>query len=398
MHCQNLRPGHQRPGEFVKSGQISSDHQRRPENAPQGHHGHLFVRGEPGAVFRVVILQNRPDRKHVGIRPVPRAGMAGPSFRAGKHIVQKLPPVPEIVGDPPHIAGLPVKARVFSQRGAGADRQHHFPSAASERFADHLQLARLPGHFPADIVQLDKVDFPFGVQRENAVVVGSAARMLRIQPVHVRIPLADVGGLRDLSGGIFASVNRKIPVYRESRNPAHDMDAEFQAERVDIFGERPESLSARGGGKTVDGGNQPPVFVHGQFLKRNIVMGFGLRSGPLDIDHNIFPAVGLQVFRHPFGVLPYGVLRHSRAVAVPAVPSHRRPSDHGLFCAVHHSVSLPLRGFCKPAAPSFRAARGFSVRSVWYHRPASFSRDRPRFLRGKSKRNARTQRHSAFWR
>ena len=125
-------------------------------------------------------------------------------------------------------------------------------------------------------------------------------------------------------------------VGRHAGHAAHDVDAELQAQAVDIIRQGLEACAVCGGGEAVHGGEETAIFVH-------IQGGEGLilvieRSGliPLDVHHHILPAVVLQVLGHVVRILADDILGNSGAVAVPAVPAHRGMlCDHNKYLRVH---------------------------------------------------------------
>src|SRR5699024_10283341 len=130
-------------------------------------------------------------REHVGVRPMSRSGVSAPCLGALKHIVKKIPSVPEIVGYPPHVGVLLQKLRLRKLCGSGRKTQDHIPAAVLDGGRYKLYLALVPV-VAADVVYLDKVNSPLGVQLENAVVVVPCALAVCVSAVHIRIPPADV--------------------------------------------------------------------------------------------------------------------------------------------------------------------------------------------------------------
>lgn len=80
---------------------------------------------------------------------------------------------------------------------------------------------------------------------------------------------------------------------------------------------------------SVPGGDQPPVGVDVQRRAVVVAVAAGRGVGPVDVDHDGVPAVGPQVLREELGVRENLRLGDGRAVAVPAVPAHRRAGDIG---------------------------------------------------------------------
>ena len=250
--------------------------------------------------------------------------MDAPFLRPFEHRLQQAPVVPEVVRDAPHV-GIRLQVLGFRQRrGTGAEAQHDLPSASAAGFGDQLDLPAAAGILPGDVVALDEVHAPFRVEAEDAAVVGGRVRCIAPEAVHIGIPHAD--GVRISCGmaEIRAVRDGQVPVRRHSGQAPHDMDAEFQAQAVDIVCQRPESRAACGAGEPVDRRQQPAESVHGQLGKGLIAVVDGRGLVPLDIHHDVLPAEGFQFTCHVFRVPADNVLRDGGTVAVPAVPAHGR--------------------------------------------------------------------------
>ena len=118
--------------------------------------------------------------------------------------------------------------------------------------------------------------------------------------------------------------NRGVPRHGLPRNAAHDMDAELQAERVNVAGQRLEAFPVSRRRKPVDGRDQAAVFVHVEMRLGIVPARARVWLRPLDIHDDVLPAVGEQVLRHVAGVGLDLCLGHRGAIAVPTVPAHRR--------------------------------------------------------------------------
>ena len=114
-----------------------------------------------------------------------------------------------------------------------------------------------------------------------------------------------------------------VLVDRLTRDAAHGVDAELEAEVVDRTGEWPEPLATSRRGKAVDRRQQPAESVHLEGDERPVDRGSGLRLVPLDVDHDVLPAVRSQMRGHVRGALDHLVLGDTGAVDIPAVPAHR---------------------------------------------------------------------------
>ncbi len=186
----------------------------------------------------------------------------------------------------------------------------------------------LPVRGPRDVVGLDVVHAPTGIQFQNRIVVILRAGAAQIDTVHVGVPRADGSGIRDIAGPRLAAEDRQIRLHRLPGNTAHNVDAEAQPQAVDVIGQRPEAAAARRRREPVHRRNQPAILVHGELRAGAVTVGLGVRLGPLDVDDHILPAVLLQVLGHITGVGPHFRLGHGGAVRVPTVPAHRRSGCH----------------------------------------------------------------------
>ena len=229
--------------------------------------------------------------------------MDTPLFRPLKHALQQFPFVPEIVRDPPHIRpGFQVLCPV-QRRRSGAQAQNHIPAAFPARGGDHLDFLLAVRILPGNVITLYKVHTPLGIEPENAVIICPCLRRIAFQTVHIRIPQADGMGIRHLITGGVAVLDGQVQVSRHPWHSPHNMNAEFQAHFVDLIRQQSESPSPGCAGKPVLRGDKPAEAVHPELRKRVIFMAVRVRSRPLDIHNNIFPAILFQVLCHIFGVL-----------------------------------------------------------------------------------------------
>jgi len=164
-----------------------------------------------------------------------------------------------------------------------------------------------------------------GVEPDDGIVVrlGSGARHFEARTYRCS------NGTRSTcwrSGGMDrGAFHRRVPRYGLPRNAAHDMNAELQAERVHIVGQRLKTLPIGRRGKPVDGRNQPAVFVHVE-MRLGIVPA-GARVGS---DHWISTTMLLPA-REEAGastcnrrwLSPCASVTEG-AIAVPTVPAHWR--------------------------------------------------------------------------
>ena len=170
--------------------------------------------------------------------------MDAPFFRPLKHPLEQPPLVPEVVRDAPHVRVFLQMLRLFQRRRAGRQRQHNVPSAGAAGVGNDLDFPLAVRIFARDVVTLDEIHAPFGVHAEDAVIVRARFGHIAPQAVHIRIPRADAVWIRDLVAALPAPQNRQVPMRRHPRHPAHDVDAEFQPQRMHIIRQRLEAFSA----------------------------------------------------------------------------------------------------------------------------------------------------------
>lgn len=171
-------------------------------------------------------------------------GVDAPFLRPLKHPFEQPPLVPEVVRDAPHVRVFLQMLRLFQRRRAGRQRQYNVPPAGAAGVGNDLDFPLAVRIFARDVVALDEIHAPFGVHAEDAVIVRARFGHIAPQAVHIRIPRADAVWIRDLVAALLAPQNRQVPVRRHPRHPAHDVDAEFQPQRMHIIRQRLEAFSA----------------------------------------------------------------------------------------------------------------------------------------------------------
>ena len=193
----------------------------------------------------------------------------------------------------------------------------------------------------ADIIAFDKVHSPGGVKLQKRVIVGLAFWCI-LHAVHIRIPAADGTWVGDLICGYIRPFDRGVQMGGNPRDAPHDMDAEFQSQAVDVFGQRREAFSAGGGREAFRIRQQTGKFVCFQCGKRNILelcsLGACAVGVPLNVNHDIFPAVFLQMRRHVLRIAAYLRFVDCGVVVIVAVPAHRRVFGKIVF--VHNRFLL----------------------------------------------------------
>ena len=85
------------------------------------------------------------------------------------------------------------------------------------------------GVFAGDVVALDEVHAPLGIELEDAVIVALGQGMILLDAVHIRVPGADGIGVGHIGAGHVRALDRQAAVRRHAGQTAHDMNAEFEA-------------------------------------------------------------------------------------------------------------------------------------------------------------------------
>ncbi len=102
------------------------------------------------------------------------------------------------------------------------------------------------------------------------------------------------------------------------------MDAEFETFAVDVIGKRLEALTIGGRREAIHGGLQAAKIIHGKFGAGAIAMRFRIRLRPLDVDHDVLPAMLLQILRHVIGIGFHFGFGDAGAERIPTIPTHGR--------------------------------------------------------------------------
>ena len=193
------------------------------------------------------------------------------------------------------------------------------------------------------VVDLEEVEVPGGEQIELRVIPGLRARMGLVQAVVVRIPLAHVVEIGYILGGVVGAAYGQILVHGDTRDAAHHVHAELQAQFVDGGGERAESLAVGGTRETHWVGQLTAALVENQRCVVVVSMCTGSRVIPVDVDDQRVPAGAFQVFSHEPRVGQQLVFGEGRAIGIPAVPAHRRaPCLRKALRKIRHRILLSL--------------------------------------------------------
>ena len=195
--------------------------------------------------------------------------------------------------------------RLLNGRGPRRKAEHDAPPGAINRAAEHFDFMRrgIGGRArracARDVIDLDVIHAPCGIQLKQTVVICLRGRTVRACAEHIAVPFADGVRHGDLVCRRVRAPYRRAGVNRLPRNAAHDMDAEFHPHRMNLRCNRGKTLAAGRGWKAVLRREQPPVFVHAQLCERDVFASrsrAGRRLVPLDVAYNVFPAERQQLF------------------------------------------------------------------------------------------------------
>src|SRR5215467_12923973 len=156
----------QRGGRRIVARKVPSENQWRTKNAPQRHDCLLLVGSELGRRSASFYTRHAQlaEREHIRIGPsVALSNERCPVARVIELLPEKLPVIPEIVGDAPH---LRVLLKEFSFRKRCRPRrnaEHHWTSSFVHRLTERLHLRRLI-QVTSHVVGLDEVHAPRRVE------------------------------------------------------------------------------------------------------------------------------------------------------------------------------------------------------------------------------------------
>ena len=90
-------------------------------------------------------------------------------------------------------------------------------------------------------------------------------------------------------------------------NPPHDMDTEFQPQVMDLICQGLKAPSIHAGRKLIGARQQAAKSIHFILAKGDVLElithGGSVVSVPLDVHHNIFPAILFQMLGHKGGIV-----------------------------------------------------------------------------------------------
>src|SRR5882762_6039711 len=120
------------------------------------------------------------------------------------------------------------------------------------------------------------------------------------------------------------------------------MNAKFQAERMNVIANRLESFSATGRWESILRRNVPSICI--QRVNRSFGISFrgGIGHKPFHVNGHVLPTQWFQMFGEPLRVSLELLFVDRRAVAVPAVPAHRRRFGQylGVFCFLRGDLHI----------------------------------------------------------
>ena len=145
QHGQQIAVGQKCQRPVVHLREISADHERRAKHAPEAHHRLLLIFCERCHPF-IVILELSADHthgKHITVRIAARLHVIQPGLTAPEHRLEKLPAVPEVIRNAPHIGIVRILIGARQLRRSRGQRKHNRPPRLHDRPVDH------PGFLPA---------------------------------------------------------------------------------------------------------------------------------------------------------------------------------------------------------------------------------------------------------
>ena len=211
---------------------------------PQCHHRSLFVTGELCIPWfaKSWIGPQSSKRQHIRIRPAPGSDIWSPCRSSLELRQQSLRPfqalhdapmIPDIIAGSPHFSIFRYLLCMLQSGWAGRQAQHDGSSRFADCLADHAYFARLI-RMIRNAIDFDKVHAPGGIQAQDRIVVCLTGGVFS----HSEIVSAPGTGIRFI--GCIARVklragDSQVLLDGFFRNPAQNVNSEFQAERVDII-------------------------------------------------------------------------------------------------------------------------------------------------------------------
>src|SRR5690554_154175 len=102
-----------------------------------------------------------------------------------------------------------------------------------------------------NIINLDIIDTPSGVELENGVIIFLGTRFCGINTVHISIPITDTIDISNIGCCIICPQNLRFLGYSLARNTPQNVDSEFQSQAMDIISQWFKTLTISCTGKTV---------------------------------------------------------------------------------------------------------------------------------------------------
>src|SRR4051812_21645723 len=92
--------------------------------------------------------------------------------------------------------------------------------------------------------------------------------------------------------------DREVGFHGPPGNSTHDVNAELQTEAMYVVRQRLKPKPAGGGRKTVRSRDEPAISIHREVGVFAVSVRLRMLLRPLDIYHDVIPAVLLQPLRH----------------------------------------------------------------------------------------------------
>ena len=244
VHLMILFVCEQRECERIVLRHLASEEERRMADAPQGHHGQLFVLCEVGPVSCIAVgisrvgycRSNLSERQHVAVSIVARTTDAAPEVGFGEDGIDGTPVVPQVVHHAPHVGILKTSVGILELGLARAERENDGPSCLVDSTANHAYLVGIER--TREVVDLQEIDTPLGIEVHDAVVV-ELSELVVAHPQVIAQPSARRCGaiIYRCPWCAFAAFQLIVAAYHHFRYTTHEVYAKLQAHAVQLVGQ-----------------------------------------------------------------------------------------------------------------------------------------------------------------
>ena len=161
----------------IEARQVSTHHERRAKDRPEGHRGYLLVLGKARVAFAAFVTANAnpAQGQHVCVRPMVRSDIRGPNTAERERLLQLLPIVPEVVRNPPELRIAHDMLGMGDVGPVGREAQNHRPTALRNGRAQRLDFVSMVGmggrraRGPAHVISFDVIHTPLDVKLGNRI-------------------------------------------------------------------------------------------------------------------------------------------------------------------------------------------------------------------------------------